>query len=515
VSTRERGRGIPSGAEILFALLASVADFALAAIIAAVALPDVPVIVLGILYIFAILGIARFAGLAYAVPIGVASVVALDWYYIPPTHPSIVPTPEDVVALTFYLVIGVLLGQVAARARRRADASELARSTLVAEQSALRRVATLVAREPSPQEVFTVVADELRRLLGADVTGILRYETDGTATVVAGRSDLGTHIPVGTRLAADGANAAAREFRAGRPARIDSLANAAGSLAEFLREWGVRSCAGSSIVVAGRLWGVLFCASVRSGPLPAGTESRIAEFTDLVATAISNAETRAELQASRARVVAAGDETRRRLQRDLHDGAQQRLVALALELRVAGTMAPPELGDLHALLARVGDELVGVLDDLREISHGIHPAILTQSGLRPALKTLARRSGVPVELDIRGNGRLPEQVEVAVYYIVSEGLTNAAKHAEASVVLVGVESEDGFARLSIRDDGVGGADPRQGSGLVGLRDRVEALGGRIEITSPSGSGTALVVTLPVGDVALATRADGQAVVGTP
>jgi K+-sensing histidine kinase KdpD len=204
-----------------------------------VAFPHVPVIVIGILYILAILGIARFWGIAYAIPIGVASVVALDWFYIPPTHPSMVPDLEDSVALTAYLVIGVLLGQLAARARRRADASELARGTLVEEQAALRRVATLVAREPSPAEVFATVADEVGRLLRADLTSMLRYETDGTATVVAGQSELGIHIPVGTRLTVEGVNVAAMVFRTERPARIDSFADATGSLAEYLLESGV------------------------------------------------------------------------------------------------------------------------------------------------------------------------------------------------------------------------------------------------------------------------------------
>jgi signal transduction histidine kinase len=404
-----------------------------------------------------------------------------------------------------------MLGQLAARARSRADASELARNALVDEQAALRRVATLVAHEPSPAEVFATVAEEVERLLRADVTSMLRYETDGGATVVASCSKLDIRIPVGTRLTIEGMNVAALVFSTKRPALIDSLADATGSLAEFLRGLGVRSCAGSPIIVEGRVWGVMVCASVRSERLPAGTESRIGEFTELVATAISNAESRAELRASRARVVAAGDETRRRLQRDLHDGAQQRLVSLALEVRVAEAVAPPDLGDVREALTRVREGLIGVLDDLREISHGIHPAILAQSGLRPALKALARRSSTPVELDIRGDDRLPEHVEVAVYYIVSEGLTNAAKHAQASVVYVTVRAEDAIVRLVIRDDGVGGADLAQGSGLVGLRDRVEALGGKIDVSSPPGSGTSLVVTLPVGAAAAAPHADDQVV----
>jgi len=497
VSTWLRGRVVPLGVEALCALLAGLGSFALSAAIIEVALPRVPAAILGILYIFVVLAVAHFWGIANAVPVGLASAVALDWYYIPPTHSDTVPSAENLIALAGYLVAGVLLGELAAHARRRAEASELARGALADEQAALRRVATLVAREPSPAEVFATVTEEVGRLLRADVTSMLRYETDGCATVVASWSEPGIHIPVGTRLTVEGDNVAAMVFRTGRPARIDNLANATGPLAEFLRGVGVRAAAGSPIVVEGRLWGVMVAASVQSEPLPAGTESRIGEFTELVATAISNAETRAELTASRARIVTTSDETRRRLERDLHDGVQQRLVSLALDVRLAEAMAPQEPGDLGVQLSRIGEGLTGVLDDLREISQGIHPAILSNNGLRPALKALARRSTVPVELDVRGVDRLPEQVEVAVYYIVSEALTNAAKHAQASVVHVDVETEDAIARLSIRDDGVGGADLGQGSGLVGLRDRVEALGGRIEIRSPSGSGTSLVVTLPI------------------
>jgi signal transduction histidine kinase len=497
VSTSLRERGVLLGVEAVCALLAGIGSFALSTALLAVAQPRIPAVILASFYIFAVLAVAHFWGIAYAAPVGVASAVALDWYYIPPTHPATVPNAENLIALAGYLVAGVLLGELAMHARRRAEVSEVARSALADEQAALRRVATLVAREPSPAEVFATVTEEVGRLLCIDVTGMLRYETDGTATVVAVQSEPGIQIPVGTRLAVEGENVAAMVFRTERPARIDSFVNATGPLAEFLRDVGIRSAAGSPIVVEGRVWGVMVAASVQSKPLPAGTESRIGEFTELVATAISNAETRAELTASRARIVTTGDETRRRLERDLHDGVQQRLVALALEVRLAAAMAPREPGDLEVQLSRIGEGLTGLLDDLREISQGIHPAILTNTGLRPALKALARRSAVPVELDIRGDERLPEQVEVAMYFVVSEALTNAAKHAQASIVHVDVETEDAIARLSIRDDGVGGADPGRGSGLVGLRDRVEALGGRIEIRSPAGSGTSLVVALPI------------------
>jgi PAS domain S-box-containing protein len=206
---------------------------------------------------------------------------------------------------------------------------------------------------------------------------------------------------------------------------------------------------------------------------------------------------RAELAASRARIVTAGDQTRRRIERDLHDGVQQRLVSLALDQRQAEAMVPAELRGLQAQLSRVADGLAGVMEELQEISRGIHPAILAQGGLATALKTLARRSAVPVLLEVRAETRLPEPVEVATYYIVSEALTNTAKHAHASEVDVLVEAHGGVLGLSIRDDGCGGADPSRGSGLIGLTDRVDALGGTIEVASPSGVGTTLLITLPI------------------
>jgi PAS domain S-box-containing protein len=208
-----------------------------------------------------------------------------------------------------------------------------------------------------------------------------------------------------------------------------------------------------------------------------------------------------DVEASRARVVAAADQTRRRIERDLHDGAQQRLVSLGLEVRGAAAMTPPELKDLRARLSRIGGGLIEILDELREIARGIHPAVLTEGGLDPALKSLARRSVIPVELNVSVAYRLPECVEVAAYYLVSEALTNAAKHSNASVVHIDVAAEEGVVLLAIRDDGIGGADATQGSGLIGLRDRVEALDGTIEISSPAGGGTALRVTMPVGSEA--------------
>jgi signal transduction histidine kinase len=371
---------------------------------------------------------------------------------------------------------------------------------LAAEQAALGRVATLVARGVTPKELFAAVAEEVGRLLPVDIAGIGRYEPDSTVTELGAWSGAGLTLPpVGSRWSLEGENVPAVVARTGRTARSDRDADVPGPLGLTLRELGSRSNVAAPIVVEGRLWGVMAAVSIGEQPLPPDTEARLAGFTDLLATAIANADSRAKLAASRARIVAAADQTRRRIERDLHDGAQQRLVSLGLELRAAQATVPPELGQLDGELSSVAAGLTSVQDELREIARGIHPAILAEGGLAPALKTLARRSPIPVELDMRAQARLPEPVEVAAYYIVSETLTNAAKHAHASVMHVKVEAIDHTLRLRVRDDGDGGADPRRGSGLVGLKDRVETLGGSMTIESPLRLGTTVSVALPLED----------------
>ncbi len=374
---------------------------------------------------------------------------------------------------------------------------ELAR--LLEEQAALRRVATLVARGIDPVEIFTAVAEEICRLLGADNAGISRFEPDGNSVVVSrGVGEGPVKLPIGMRIELRDYLAHGVVWRTGRSARVDEdqWSNVSDPVADRLRELGIRSMVASPIVVDGRLWGVV-AASSRRGPFPADTAGRLADFTELIATAVGNAESQAELAASRTRIVAAADEARRRIERDLHDGTQQRLVSLGLELRLAQGMVPAELPGLQTEIGKVADELGGVIEDLREIARGIHPAILSEGGLGPALRTLARRAAIAVELDVAAMARLPEPIEVAAYYVVSEALTNATKHARASVVCVAVEERDDRLRLSIRDDGVGGADPARGSGLIGLRDRAEALGGSIEVSSPPGEGTLILVHLPL------------------
>ena len=389
-----------------------------------------------------------------------------------------------------------LVATAIANAESRADLARLAE-----EQAALRRVATLVARGAPPEELFAAVTEEVGRLLGADLAGMARYESDDTVTVLATWAAEGEQHPlVPGPWPLEGGDLASTVFQTGRPVRIDDYHGVPGRIAAFVREeLGIGSSVASPIVVEGRLWGALFLHSKQTRqPLPRDTESRLTGFTELVATAIANTESRAALTASRARIVAAADETRRRIERDLHDGTQQQLVSLMLELRAVQATVPAQLGELEGGLSRIAGRLAEVFDQVREISHGIHPAILSEHGLQPAIKALARRSAVPVELDLRAGRRLPGQIEVAAYYAVSEALANAAKHAQASVVHVELGTDDAILQLAIRDDGIGGADPARGSGLVGLSDRIEALGGTLHVTSPAGGGTTLLIEIPAG-----------------
>ncbi|MEA2142707.1 MAG: hypothetical protein QOI64_1137 [Solirubrobacteraceae bacterium] len=367
---------------------------------------------------------------------------------------------------------------------------------LADEQAALRRVATLVARGVLAAEVFAAVAGELERLFHARATIVGRLEPDGTLTVVGNSGYAPDALTVGRALTLEPGMVLAEVIRTGQSARVDDYSQASGLLRELTQPMGIRCSVAVPIMVEGSLWGALG-ASTEHERFPADAERRMAEFTELVGTAISNIQARSELAASRARIVAATDLARRRFERDLHDGLQQRLVSLLLELRGAEAMSSADGERLRAPLSHIREGLSDALDQLRELSRGIHPAILSEGGLSPALKALARRSAVPVKLDVTVDQRLDERVEVAAYYVVSEALTNAAKHAHASVTEVHVATQNGTLELTVRDDGVGGADPQRGSGLVGLTDRVEALGGTLAVVSREGTGTVLHAQLPV------------------
>jgi len=380
-------------------------------------------------------------------------------------------------------------------------ASEARARALADEQAALRRVAMLVAEGAAPTQVFNAVIGEVGRLLGAAQVGLARYENEHEISVLAIRGQSPEVVRAGMRLPLDGDSVNARILRTGRSARLNFAHDGHGSIAEVLRRDDVNATVGAPIVVEGAVWGVVAASWRGDSEPPADAEERLAQFAELLDTAIANADSRDQLMASRARVIAAADESRRRIERDLHDGAQQRLITLTAALRRADAKLPPGAGELRADLTRVAEGLTTAVDELRELARGIHPSILTEGGLSPALKALGRRSPVRVKLDMGVEQRLPDHVEVAAYYTVSEALTNAAKHANATRVWVSLRVDNDTLRLAIRDDGVGGADANRGSGLTGLRDRIEALGGRIKIESPSGSGTLIAVEVPLGEPA--------------
>jgi GAF domain-containing protein len=373
------------------------------------------------------------------------------------------------------------------------------------EQAALRRVATLVAQGAPSRSVFDAVTEEVGRLLPADVTLLCRYDPDGYMVRIGEWSRTPDPIPRVGRARLGGHNVGGLVFETGRSARIDDFDDHASPGVLAWRSAGLRSAAGAPISVEGRLWGLVVVMSTSAEPLPADTEARLSGFTELIATAIANAEANAELKASRARIVATADQTRRRIERDLHDGAQQRLVTIALQVRAAQAKVPAQLDKLTAELDQVAVGLSSTLDELREFARGIHPATLAKGGLAPALNTLVRRSSIRVTLDMRLRERLPEHIEVTAYYVISEALTNAAKHAKASTVHVRVNTVSDVLEIDVRDDGVGGADPARGSGLIGLRDRVEATGGTFRLKSRPGEGTHLLIELPVSAELTADR----------
>jgi GAF domain-containing protein len=363
------------------------------------------------------------------------------------------------------------------------------------EHAALRRVATLVARESPAAEVFAAVAEEVLRVLGVEITRLYRYETDGTATLLADVGDEETRFGVGTRVAIEGRNVSALVYRTGRPARVDDHADATGPLGVRARELGIRCAVGTPIVVGDRLWGAMIVATRQPAPLPAGTESRVAEFTELVATSISNIQARSELAASRARVVAAADGERRRVVRDLHDGAQQRLVHTIVTLKLAHEALREHKGEAESLVGQALELAQESNEELRELAHGILPAVLARGGLRAGVRSVVRRLDLPVRVDVPAE-RFPAEIEASAYFVVAEALTNVVKHAHAERAEVTASLEDGTLRIAVRDNGTGGADPN-GHGLVGMGDRVSALGGRLEIESPAGGGTRVAATLPL------------------
>jgi signal transduction histidine kinase len=461
----------------------------------------------GVVFLLGVLVVSTVWGFGLAAITSVASALAFDYYRN--WRDDFIPTEaQNWVAIAIFLVVALLANTLADLARSRAVEADQRRreaEALAELQAALRRVATLVAQGVEPSEVISAVTTELARFLGVQYSALWHYQSDGTVTLLAAcEDDPGVKtMPVGARFSLEGESISAKVWRTARAARMDSFEKAPGSAAARFRELGVRVAVGAPIVVRGRLWGAAVVGSSRPEPLPPDTEARVGNFADLVATAIANAQAYVELTASRARIVTAGDEARRRFERDLHDGAQQHLVTLALYARAAEAAAPSELAELKHQMSRIASGLAEVSLQLQEISRGIPPAILAKGGLLTAIEDLARRSPVPVQLDVAITDRLPEPIQIAAYYLVAEALTNTAKHAHACTVEVQLATDDTtdagdpVLRVWVRDDGRGGADPNGGSGLVGLTDRVEALGGRLWLHSPPGAGTAVRAELPL------------------
>jgi GAF domain-containing protein len=380
-----------------------------------------------------------------------------------------------------------LLATAVANAESRAGLARLAE-----EQAALRRVATLVARGARPEKVFAAVANEVGRLFSVDLANVCRFEPDGTVTFVASAAE---RVPVGSRWPLGETNLATLVSETGRPARLDNYADATGPLAEALRGQGVRSAVGTPITVEGRLWGLMAAGSSQEQALPPDTEARLASFTELVGTAISNTEARTEVAASRARLVAATDDERRRVVRDLHDGAQQRLVHTIVTLKLAQGALLTEGEDVSALVTEALDNAEQANAELRELAHGIIPTVLARGGLRAGVDALASRMPVPVEIDL-SVGRLPTAVEATAYFVIAEALTNVAKHARAGHAEVVARIDDDTLAVQVRDDGVGGAR-RDGGGLTGLADRLAALDGKLSIESPRDRGTLVAAAIPL------------------
>jgi signal transduction histidine kinase len=447
----------------------------------AVAAGSVLFILLLVVVVAGLLGGARPALIAVALGFLLGA-----YFFGPPYFGIRASRPVDGVALVGFAVVGGSVGLLIDNLIRLAE-----------EQAALGRVATLVAQGAAPDELVAAVSEEVGRLLRVDFTRLGRYGADATVSLAGGWNRNSAYVPEDLRSPLGGRDVSTLVWQTGQAARMDRYSRTQGEVSVLAMRYGFRSSIGSPIMVGARLWGVMIAGTAGSRPLPRNTEERLDRFTDLVATAIANAEARAELNASRMRIVAAADQTRRRIERDLHDTIQQRLVTLQLALNGAIDSLPEEQRELGAELRRTQQGLRELLEEVLEVSRGVHPAILYEAGLGPALRSLARRSTVPVELDVQVEGRLPTAIEVAAYYVISEALTNAAKHAAASVINVTVERRDGPLHIKVSDDGIGGANPKSGTGLIGLTDRVEAVGGRITIMSPPTVGTTMVADLPV------------------
>jgi signal transduction histidine kinase len=404
---------------------------------------------------------------------------------------------DSLLATQFFVATAALTSLLLAAVTAERTQSARALATLAEEHAALRRVATLVAAESPPRRVFQQVTEEVGRLLSLPGAAIVQYDGPRRGAVVGAWSEDGRMpVPVGARLDLDGDTVVARVLQSGTAQRIEQYDPAEGRLATTLREAGYRAAVAAPVTVGGRLWGALVAGTGADPVLPKGLEQRLCDFADLVGQALANADARERLADSRAELVEVGDAERRRLERNLHDGAQQRLVSVALRLGMARSKLEEDPPAARETLSAAQDDLTRGLEELREIARGLHPVLLTERGLGAALDALLSRTTVPVEIEELPPERLAAPVEAAAYYVVAEAITNVAKYARASHATVAVRRSNGTATVTVSDDGVGGADPARGSGLRGLAARVEALNGRLEIDSPPQGGTRVTAEIP-------------------
>ncbi|WP_372518063.1 sensor histidine kinase [Solirubrobacter ginsenosidimutans] len=458
------------------------------------------------LYLFAVVPVAIGWGFGPAAVAAVASYLAFEYFFVPPVHSFAIARAEAIAQLLIALATAYVISELARRAQTRANEAQMrVRETaeahaiqrrLLREQAALRRVATLVAEGVSTGELFEAVAREVGLLCDADLARMERFDAGRAVTAIAAwaRNDR-AQLAVGTRFALEGASIAAQVRDTGRPARVDSFAGARGPIAAEAQRLGIRASVGCPITVEGRLWGVIAASTTHDQPFPPDTEARIGDFTELVATAIANAEARAELVASRQRLLTAGDEARRRVVRDLHDGAQQRFVHTIMTLELALRSIGEEPAGAGELIAEALEHAKGANRELRELAHGLLPDALTRGGLAAGVDSIVAALRVPVDVSVPEQ-RFPPEIEASAYFVIAEALTNVAKHAGAQRAEIAARVDDGSLRIDVRDDGVGGARP-DGTGLLGLRDRVVTLGGWLELDSPRGGGTRLAITLPL------------------
>jgi GAF domain-containing protein len=402
------------------------------------------------------------------------------------------PAPLPPEAETRIAQFAELVATAIANAEARAEVERLAD-----EQAALRRVATLVAEGATPTAVFDAVAAQMEGLLDADGVTLSRYEADGEITVVAHRGPDAWRVPPGTRVVHEGENVTTMVRRSEQPARMEHYDGTQGAIAEFVEQLTVRASVGAPIVVDGRLWGVVIANWRRELSPPTDTEERMAQFAQLLDTAIANADSHDQLTASRARLLTEGDDARRRVVRDLHDGAQQRLVHTVITLKLAQRALREPDGTAESLVSEALEHAQQGNVELRELAHGILPSVLAYSGLRAGVAAFVERLDLPVQVDVAA-GRFPAEIEASAYFIVAEALTNVVKHARAKQATVTARTEDGTLRVQVRDDGIGGARP-DGSGLLGLADRLAVLDGQLRVESPPDGGTLVAADIPIPD----------------